>query len=270
MHARYMGRFRPKISSLDYAAGRARVFEGGIARLALVGFVLAVVVAAGLVPIFVEAMRAWISQEESVARGYGVMREFDELRVSRAEAEASFRAFLYAADEPAQMEFDAAVRRMSRAWANIKSEFPDAANAAALGRDLQADIAAMRSAMVARQSANAKTAAQLLQIERPTSELDIRIPAMLDALRTEQQARIGGLQRERDSKITAAWRVMPPPWRRGGRRWPAAKPSPRNRSAWKPSIWASAPGKGLTWKSFRASQAGARSCPGCRLRGCCA
>ncbi|MBI3529986.1 MAG: EAL domain-containing protein [Betaproteobacteria bacterium] len=180
----------------------------GISRLALLGFVLAIAVAGLLVPASVNVVRNLMEQEDGIAHGYRTLREFDDLRVNRAEAEAFYVAFLYSGETKFIGGFDRAGVRIVENWQKNRPQLrqANADIADALGTALLADMTAMRKAMELRQSAGARTARRLIEQEQRADELDVRIAGMMTALRAEQNARIEALRRNRDAGIGMAWK----------------------------------------------------------------
>lgn len=180
----------------------------GAPRLALVGFVLAIAVAGLLVPIHVKVVRDLTHQEESIARGYRVLHEFDDLRVGRTQAYAFYVTFLYSGDSSVVEKFDRVVDRIVENWQRNKAELSqaNAEIAASLERALLAEIASLRKAMELRRAGGPAAASKLIEQEQNGSELDVEITSMVAALRSDQGTRMLVLSKHRDASLAMAWK----------------------------------------------------------------
>jgi diguanylate cyclase (GGDEF)-like protein/PAS domain S-box-containing protein len=176
-----------------------------IARLALVGVVLAVVVIGLMAPISAWTVRSLLQEERSVTGAYRQMQHFDELRFRRYEAEAYYQAYLASASPTVADAFSDAMAAMAALRPRLREEpeVPAPQQLQELESALEADATFMRDAMDLR-SREGEVAARQFADQFGVEQHDRRIAGLFAAIDAGLHSRIQALQGQRDWRLDVA------------------------------------------------------------------
>ncbi len=197
----------PKEAVPERLSARKAEADRGIARLALLGLVLTIIVVGLLIPISLKTVRTVLQEERSVVEAYETMRRFVELKLGRSDAHIYYGAFLHSGNEDMAGRFERTIARTDAILAQLRS---DAGKFGARAPEelesvLAADAALMRREMDLRRAKGADAVQR--HVEPGEGEkLHERIAELLEMFEVNQYSRIRELQIQRDTSLAFAWR----------------------------------------------------------------
>jgi diguanylate cyclase (GGDEF)-like protein/PAS domain S-box-containing protein len=192
----------PKDADSNRVSARA---DRGIARLALIGVVLAVVVVGLLVPISVRTVRMILQEEQNVVEGHQAMRRFVELKLGRSEAHIYFGAFVHSGSENMAARFERMMAVTDATLAQLRNGTARARVPEELESLFAADAALMRREMDLRR-ATGEDAVQRHVEPGEGEKLHERIADLLERFEANQLSHIQDLQTQRDTSVAHAWK----------------------------------------------------------------